>query len=250
MMLQRLREYLEKRMVEKIKTRPLPFHVGIIPDGSRRYGKKKGLNYYETYHVASNTLEDIILAASDLGLPMLTVWVFSTDNFNRPKEQVDLFMQMAKKRIEEISTSDHIVERGIVVNIIGNYDLLPDDVREVCLKVMERNDQIPPNKKKMTVNLLMAYGGRDDILSAIEMIRQWDSSVKITEKLFSLHLQVPVDVDLVIRTSGEKRLSGFTTWQSTYAELYFEKKLWPEFTRYGFYKAILDYQRRERRFGK
>lgn len=225
----------------------IPHHVAIIMDGNRRWAKKRGLPAFKGHERGAERFKEIAKACDDLGVKILTVFAFSTENWKRSKLEVDFLMNLLFKILKE--EAKFFKKNNIKFNVIGQVERLPKKVKELALSVMEETR----NNKKGIVNIAISYGGRQEILDAAKKItKEKIEPEKINEKVFSEHLYTEgqPDVDLLIRTSGEMRLSGFLPWQAVYAELYFLPKMWPEFTKQDLKKAIKEYQRRQRRFGR
>ena len=218
-------------------------HVAFIMDGNGRWGlkKKKTRNYGHLQGV--NTVKKIIESSIKLKIPIITFYVFSTENWKRPKNEINfLFKLIASYFKQEI---DRVKKNGIKINIIGKTKNLSSNVK----KILKTSIQKTKLNKKILLNLALNYGSRDEILSAIKKIKNKD---KITEGTISKHLytgNLP-DPDILIRTGGKKRLSNFLLWQLAYTELYFIDKLWPEFNSIDLKKIIKHYQKVKRNFGK
>lgn len=224
----------------------IPTHVAIIPDGNRRWAKKKGRPAFEGHrYAAEKILPNLIKRSGELGIKYFTFWVLSTENLEKRIEVDRLFNLMRsflKNKINELK------KRGVKLLIIGNLKKLPQDIQDL----ISTNIKETQNNKKMTVVFAINYGGRDEIIRAIKNISKIKNQIaKINENNFSQFLDtvgIP-DPDLIIRTGGEKRLSGFMLWQSEYSELYFSDLYFPDFTEKELEKAIKDYSFRQRRFG-
>ncbi|OGK16246.1 di-trans,poly-cis-decaprenylcistransferase [Candidatus Roizmanbacteria bacterium RIFCSPHIGHO2_01_FULL_39_12c] len=227
----------------------IPIHVAIIPDGNRRWAKKRGLLSFEGHrNAAQKVVPNLIKKAGELGIKYFTIWAMSTENFNkRSKLELNgLFTLMKilyKLRFKEIK------KNGIKVKIIGDISKFPKDIQKLIEKVLTETAE----NKKATLIFALNYGGRDEIVRAINKISniQYPISNLNTEN-FSQFLDtdgIP-DPDLIIRTGGEKRLSGFLPWQSVYSELYFSNLYFPDFDKHELEKAIQDYSLRKRRFGR
>ena len=229
-----------------------PTHVAIIMDGNRRWAAKHGLGAVEGHRVAAEkTIEPVVERAIELGIKYLTFWAFSTENRNRDKMELSglfsVFREALKTGLKRLS------EKGVKIRVIGNIDWFPKDiVKRVkdMLTLTKENDAI-------TVSFALNYGGRDEILRAVKkLINEVEvgrvSIERVDEAEFSNQLDtvgIP-DPDLIIRTGGEMRLSGYLPWQAVYAELYFTKILFPDFSPKQFDKALVDFSKRDRRFGK
>ncbi len=238
-------------LLNSINTDNLPKHLAIIMDGNGRWAKQKGLLRALGHESGTKSVRTTVEACAKLGIENLTLYAFSTENWNRPKLEVDTLMKLLINSLKkELAT---LVKNDIKLNSIGNLENLPKSVQKELLEVIEKTK----NNKRMTLTLALSYGSREEVLNAVKNIA---SKVKnniisidtIDESIFNKHLythDLP-DVDLVIRTSGEHRISNFLLWQIAYAEFYFTDVLWPDFSEDNLYEAIISYQKRERRFGK
>ena len=229
----------------------VPKHVAIIMDGNGRWAKSKGMSRVFGHKNALTAVRESVKAASQINIEAITLYAFSTENWNRPKLEVDALMSLLVNSLKkELLTFQ---ENGVIVNAIGNIENLPNKAKKAL------NDVIIKTKdnSKIVMTLALSYGSREEIVNAIKNISKKvvnkELSVKeIDENIINNHLytfNLP-EVDLMIRTSGEQRISNFLLWQMAYAELYFTDVLWPDFRKEDFYDAIIDYQNRERRFGK
>ncbi|CAM1357063.1 MULTISPECIES: isoprenyl transferase [Tenacibaculum] len=241
-------------MEEKLRSINLhkkPNHIAIIMDGNGRWAKGKGMQRVFGHRNALTAIRETADTASDLGIKFLTLYAFSTENWNRPKFEVDALMSLLvttlKKELPEF------IKKDVKINSIGNISSLPKNAQKVLAHVIESTK----NNKKITLTFALSYGSREEIVNAIKNIskkvvnNELDVE-KINEKVINNHLytfNLP-DVDLMIRTSGEQRISNYLLWQMAYAELYFTEVLWPDFRKEHLFDAIIDYQNRERRFGK
>lgn len=223
-----------------------PNHIGIILDGNRRYAKNKGKNAWEGHEDGAKNVKEIIDEASKVGVKELSLYVFSTENFKRPKIEFEFLMKLFKKAFSDIEKNEDYIKK-YKIKFAGDKSLFSEDIQKIMLSI--------ENKTKgnigLRINFCMGYGGRSEMIHAIKNII--DKKIKsddITEKTISDNLYVNSDVDLIIRTSGEKRTSGFLPYQATYAELIFLDKMWPEFTRQDLNDCIEEFNNRKRRFGK
>jgi tritrans,polycis-undecaprenyl-diphosphate synthase [geranylgeranyl-diphosphate specific] len=228
----------------------IPKHVGIILDGNRRFSKKLMLKPWMGHEWGAKKVEKLLSWAAEIGIRELTLYAFSIENFNRPKEEFDFLMNIFRKEFDKLIDDPRLKEEGIRINVIGRLFMFPKDVEEKMHILVEKTK----DNSKYIVNFAMAYGGRAEIIDATKRIAREIKEGKldienINEKLFSKNLYTDSEPDLIIRTSGEKRISGFMLWQSSYAEFYFLDKLWPEFEKEDLLKAIEDYSTRDRRFG-
>ncbi len=237
-------------ILERIDLKKLPVHVAIIMDGNGRWARKQGQDRAFGHHKGVDAVREIAEAAAEIGIRFLTLYTFSTENWSRPKGEVEALMHLFVETIEkEIPTLN---KNDIRLNAIGNLEGLPKINREKLKSTMEQTGK----NRKMVLTLAMNYSGRWEILEAVKKMIKDQQSGKlrmetISEKTVSGYLntsQMP-DPELLIRTSGEQRISNFLLWQVAYSELYFSPKLWPDFGKEDFYEAIHEYQSRERRFG-
>ena len=248
-----LRDFKEKKLKENVLSNPLPHHIAIIMDGNRRYAKNLGLSEEEAYRRGKEKLEEVLEWCLELGIKILTVYAFSTENFKRSKKELDVLFKLCRQAIEDAYHDERIHKNGIKVNVVGKLELLPEDIRVAAEKLMEKTK----NYRNYVLNIALAYGGRQEIVDAIREIARKVREGKIDpedvdERTVSSHLytkDVP-DPDLILRTSGEERISNFLLWQLAYSELYFADVYWPAFKKEDFLRAILTYQQRKRRFGR
>jgi len=231
-------------IIKKINPEKLPRHVAIIMDGNRRWAKRRGFPATYGHRKGVDTVKKIVEATRNLGIKQLTLYAFSTENWNRSKLEIKTLMFLLKKVIKDYR--GELYENGIELKISGRLSELPENV------VKEINSAVDylRNGKKMVLNIALNYGGRQEILDAVNALIS-EKAGKITEEDVSRRLYTyPLpDPDLVIRTSGEMRLSNFLLWQSAYSELYVSEVLWPDFSEKNFFEAILEYSKRERRAG-
>ena len=229
----------------------LPKHLAIIMDGNGRWAKQQGMLRAFGHENGAKSVRMAVETCARLGVQNLTLYAFSTENWNRPKMEVDLLMKLLISSLrKEFQT---LTDNNIRLNAIGNLDMLPKSTKKELLAAIEKTK----NNDRMTLTLALSYGSREEIVNAVKII---SDKVKnniisidgIDESIINQHLytQNLPDVDLLIRTSGEHRISNFLLWQIAYAELYFTDVLWPDFKEEDLYEAIVSYQKRERRFGK
>lgn len=236
---------------QQIDPQKLPAHVAIIMDGNGRWAKKKGFLRSIGHENGVNTLRRIATAAAKLGIRYLTVYAFSSENWNRPKSEVNALMSLLVSSLrKELKT---LTENEIQLQAIGRMDSLPGKCQRELNEVIHKT----ANYGRMTLTLALSYGSKEELTSATRQIAQKlkEGKIKadeIDESLIEAHLYTTgmPDPDLLIRTGGEKRISNYLLWQIAYSELYFTPKLWPDFDEDDLYEAILSYQDRERRFGK
>ena len=229
----------------------LPKHLTIIMDGNGRWAKQKGMLRAFGHENGTKAVRETVETCAKLGIENLTLYAFSTENWNRPKLEVDTLMKLLISSLKgELKT---LQNNDIRLNSIGNLDTLPASVKKELSEVIEKTK----NNTRMTLTLALSYGSREEIVNAVRKIsdKVKNNIISITdidESIINQHLytQNLPDVDLVIRTSGEHRISNFLLWQIAYAEFYFTDVLWPDFREKDLYEAIISYQKRERRFGK
>lgn len=234
-----------------ISTDKVPQHVAVIMDGNGRWAKQRGMMRVLGHKNAIKAVRDTVEAAAEIGVKHLTLYAFSTENWNRPKLEVDALMDLLVSTIS--SETKTLMDNSIALNAIGDIDNLPEKTRKELLKAIDKTSA----NNRMTLHLALSYSGRSELLRAIKNIVIDIKSNKLetnalTDETISSYLYtagVP-DPELLIRTSGEHRISNFLLWQLAYTEFYFTDKLWPDFRKDDFYSAIIDYQQRERRFGK
>ena len=240
---------MDKRLL--INLQRVPKHVAIIMDGNGRWAEGKGMSRVFGHRNALTAVRESIESAAQIGVKAITLYAFSTENWNRPKLEVDALMSLLVNSLKkELLTFQ---ENGVIVNAIGNIENLPSKAKKALNEVIIQTK----DNSKIIMTLALSYGSREEIVNAIKNISKKvvnkELSVKeIDENIINNHLytfNLP-EVDLMIRTSGEQRISNFLLWQMAYAELYFTDVLWPDFRKEDFYDAIIDYQNRERRFGK
>ncbi|WP_298392854.1 isoprenyl transferase [Flavobacterium sp.] len=238
-------------LIESINNENLPQHLAIIMDGNGRWAKQKGLLRALGHENGTKSVRTTVETCAKLGIKNLTLYAFSTENWNRPKLEVDTLMKLLVSSLrKELKT---LQENDIRLNSIGNLSKMPKSILKELNEVIEKTK----NNSRMTLTLALSYGSREELLNVVKNI---SDKVKnniisidaIDESIINEHLythNLP-DVDLLIRTSGEHRISNFLLWQIAYAELFFTDVLWPDFTEEHLYEAIISYQKRERRFGK
>ena len=241
----------EMNLQDTINKNNLPKHLAIIMDGNGRWAKQQGLLRALGHESGTKSVKVIIEASAKLGIEFLTLYAFSTENWNRPKLEVDTLMKVLINSLKkELPT---LQKNNIKLNAIGNLERLPKSAQKELLDVIDKTK----NNTQMTLTLALSYGSREELVAAVRnicskvknniiSIDAIDDSI-INEHLYTQNLP---EVDLLIRTSGEHRISNFLLWQIAYAELYFTDILWPDFKEQDLYEAIISYQKRERRFGK
>ncbi len=228
-------------------------HIAIIPDGNRRWAKKNNKSLYEAYKVGIEKIKDVLKWCKKNDIKILTMWGFSTENYNRnggEKEILfELFSLYLDEVIKKIKEEEKKVKEKTKFNFFGNFELFPEKIQEQIKSINKNFNGY--DEGYYVLNILLGYGGRQEILKAVNELLE-EGKKNVDEKEFQMHLYTKnmPDPDLVIRTSGEKRLSGLMPWQTVYSEFMFIDKLWPEFSEEDFNKVLEEYKRRKRRFGK
>lgn len=238
-------------MLNKVDRNRLPSHIAIIMDGNGRWAQQRGELRVFGHQNGVQSVRETAEAAAELGVRYLTLYAFSTENWNRPKEEVNALMHLLVITINnEIKTLN---DNNIRLRAMGNLHCLDQKVKEELNQALDKTS----HNKRMDLVLALSYSGRWEIVEAVRAMAKEVKAGrlnenKITEKLISSYMNLPEipDPELLIRTSGEYRISNFLMWQTAYTELYFTPKLWPDFRKYDLYEAIVNYQQRERRFGK
>ncbi len=230
----------------------LPKHVAIIMDGNGRWAKKRLLNRIKGHREGAKSVDVIVRKARELGISYVTLYAFSTENWNRPAEEVNALMKLLREFLKKERKT--MLENGIRLNLIGEINMLPEDLREYAMGIKRETEA---QDWKMTLTLALSYGSRLEMTNAVRAIAEKVKSgeidpADIDENLISGYLYTSdmPDPDLMIRTSGEARVSNYLLWQSAYTEFYFTETLWPEFREKEFEDALRSYASRERRFGK
>ncbi len=244
----------ERLLWRQIKSGPKPHHIGLIVDGNRRFARVKGLsNPNEGHSAGSDNLEEFLNWCWRLDIKIVTLYGFSTENFSRSKEEVNYLMELILRKLREFQVDPVIEREKVRVKVIGRRE----DLSAEMLEEIDKVEKQTASHDRFILNIAISYGGRAEIIDAVrKMAREIESGnlspESIDEDLFSQYLYTEglPDPDLIIRTSGEERLSGFLLWQSAYSELYFTEVYWPAFRQIDFWRAIRVYQQRERRFGK
>lgn len=245
-------EVYEKVLMDQVLKGEIPMHIGIITDGNRRYARGIGISENEGHIRGKEKLEEVLQWCMDVGVRVVTVYGFSTENFRREKKEVEFLFRLINDAFLDLLEDKRIYENKIRVKVIGEFDVLPDFLRETIGKVEESTKGF----KNFSFNIALGYGGRAEIITAIKKmyseIEEGKFSIEdVTEEKFREYLydrNLP-DPDLILRTSGEERISNFLLWQSAYSELYFSDVNWPDLKKTDFLKAILSFQSRKRRFG-
>jgi len=236
-----------------LKPENMPKHIAIIMDGNRRYSKlRRNMQTIEGHKRGVDTLEKVLDWSIEFGVKIVTAYAFSTENFKRSREEVKGLMKLFQENFEKIASNPKIHKNKVKVKAVGNLNLLPQNVRN-AIRVAEESTA---SYDKRIINIAIGYDGRIEIIDAIKKISNEFKEGKINledinEDLVNKNLYTAglEDPNLIIRTSGEERMSGFLLWQSSYSELYFCDSLWPELRKVDFLRALRSYQERERRFG-
>lgn len=245
----------EKWLWQQVKNGMKPEHIAIILDGNRRWASESSLNPLFGHKYGAEKVEELLDWCLDLDVKSITLYAFSTENFQRSLQEVGEIMQLAEEKLSEILTNKRVHEQKVRVKVIGRIGLLPKKLQEIIRRV----EKATKDYDEHFLNIALAYGGRAEIVDATRKIAQkvkkgdMDSD-EIDEEVFERYLYTAhmpkQDPDLIIRTSGEERLSGFLLWQCAYSELCFLDVYWPKFRRIDLLRAVRTYQRRKRRFGQ
>ncbi|MFP3255187.1 MAG: polyprenyl diphosphate synthase [Thermoplasmata archaeon] len=247
-----LTKIYEKKLLDIVKNGKMPEHVAVIMDGNRRYAMDLGLDPIQGHYMGKEKLYEFLNWCIELKIKVVTVYAFSTENFKRSSREVEALMKLFEESIDREMREGRIHREMVKVRIIGRRDLLPENLK----KKVEEIEEATKNYNRYILNLAIGYGGREEILKAIrdisrEVLEGRITPEKIDEEVVRKHLytgDIP-DPDLILRTSGEERISNFLLWQMAYSELYFADVYWPSFSKIDFLRAILSYQRRSRRYG-
>jgi short-chain Z-isoprenyl diphosphate synthase len=248
----------ERRLLDQLKQRPMPRHIGIILDGNRRHARKRGVSDpCEIYQCGAEKLDDILDWCSELHIPAVTLWVFSTENLKRSQAEVSSILSAIEAKVAALAHDPFMHQQRVRIQAIGRLDLLP----EAVVAAIHAAETATAQYDLMTLTIAVGYGGREEIADAVRSFLKTqaregaslaDAIECITPEAIACHLYAAdlPDPDLIIRTSGEIRLSGFLLWQSVHSEFYFTDVLWPAFRKIDFLRAIRAYQARNRRFGR
>lgn len=243
----------EGRLEKEVSKGPLPKHIAIIMDGNRRYAAASGMDIREGHIAGKDKIKDVLDWCMKLGVRSLTVYAFSTENFKREESEVSFLLELIEQSLTEMADDPRIHENRVRLRVIGDRDLIPESM----IKAIERAEDLTKDYDGYFFNMAIAYGGRQEIVSAVKEIaarvRDGDLDVDdIDETMVSGHLYTSdqPDPDLILRTSGELRLSNFLLWQLAYSELYFADVYWPSFRYIDLLRAIRSFQQRARRYGK
>ncbi len=244
----------QNKLEKEVLSYPVPNHVAIIMDGNRRYAREvlKAENTNEGHQKGKDKLEEVLNWCIKAGVRILTVYAFSTENFSRGEDEVDFLLKLIKDMMYSLGDDDRIHRNKVRVKMIGDRSIIPDDLREA----VEYAEDKTKDYDEYHFNVAVAYGGRQEIISAVKSVAQAVKDGRmdvddITEESLSVNMYTSSDPDpdLVLRTSGELRLSNFLIWQMAYSELYFTDIYWPSFRYIDFLRAIRSYQQRNRRYG-
>lgn len=249
---QEMQRIRAKKMMEDIRQYPVPRHLAVIMDGNRRYAFEEGLSPQEGHRIGGSKLEEVVEWCHEVGIEGLTVFAFSTDNFKRSPEEVEHLMNLFAEDLRRLAADERIHEHEIRVKVIGETDVLPDDVAAAASQAEEATQ----GYEQHYFNIAIGYGGREEIVEAVRQIARDVQNGKVDPEevhkdLISSYLYTAdsPDPDLILRTSGEERISNFLLWQLAYAELYFSDVYWPAMKKTDFLNVIQSYQKRQRRYG-
>lgn len=229
----------------------VPRHVAVVLDGNRRFAKRLMLKPYMGHEWGAKKVENLLDWCKELGVSELTLYTFSLENFNRPKEEFNFLMDIFAKEFGKLLTDSRLDSEQIKVNFIGRIFMFPSKVQGIMQQLMDKTK----SHAQFTINFAMAYGGRAEVIDAVkkvgEQIQNGSLDISaINEEVFSQNLYMHDEPDLIIRTGGEHRTSNFLIWQSHYSEWVFLEKMWPEFDKADFMQCVAEYSKRERRFGR
>jgi short-chain Z-isoprenyl diphosphate synthase len=255
----RLLYYLyERRLLRQVRERPSPRHVGIILDGNRRFAREQGVaDPHAIYALGADKLGEVLEWSVELGIPAVTLWAFSVENFGRPAPEVSGILAAVEKKLLHLADDPLVHRCRIRVRAMGKLELLPDST----LAAIQAAEEATAQYSTIVLTLAIAYGGREEIADAVrallrEEVKRGRSLEEVVEAITQneirryLYTADLPDPDLIIRTSGEERLSGFLLWQSAYSEYYFSDVHWPAFRKIDFLRAVRAFQQRDRRFGR
>ncbi len=248
----------ERRLLAELRGAPLPRHIGLILDGNRRFARRLGLrDVLQGHERGAAKLEEALEWFEELGIRMVTIWILSTENLTRPQEELERLLSLIERKMREAAVDPKIHRRQVRIRAIGQLDLLPPSLRD-GIRIAE---EATANYENFSLNVAVGYGGRQEVVDAVRgLLRDWgrqgltlgEIADRLTADVIGKYLytyDLP-DPDLIIRTSGEVRLSGFLLWQSAYSEYYFCDAYWPAFRKIDLLRAIRSYQQRQRRFGR
>lgn len=236
--------------LKRIDFKRVPLHVAIIMDGNGRWAKKRGLPRIAGHREGIKSIREVVKAAAEAKIKYLTVYTFSVENWRRPKEEVTVLMNLLEETLKK--ERDELNKNGVKVNIVGELKQLPESTQKECQEIME----LTKDNSNLNLNIALNYGGRTEIAQAVQKIvqevkegKEKLNSISINTISEHLYTKGMPDPELLIRTSGEFRVSNFLLWQIAYTEFWITPVLWPDFNRYHFFKALLEFQKRKRRFG-
>lgn len=242
-----------RALLKQVQDGPIPNHLAIIMDGNRRFAESLGLAPTKGHEMGRDTLDNVVDWCLEVGVRVLTVYAFSTENFDRDADEVQRLMELFAENFRRMGDDDRVHDNEVRVRAIGQIDLLPAEVQEAIAYAEKRSAAYD----RLHYNVAVAYGGREEILRAIRSIAEEVAAGELTvgdideetvsHRLYTADLPDP---DLILRTSGEERISNFLLWQLAYSELYFSDIYWPAFRKVDFLRAIRGYQQRQRRFGE
>lgn len=249
--------WYERRLLAQVRQGQPPKHLGLILDGNRRFAKNLGLDGHHGHRYGVQKAYEVLEWSLALGIPTVTIWVFSTDNFNRPQQEVQTLMDLFVEEATRMAQDPRIHANAVRVKVIGRHERFPPPV----LAALRKLEQSTAHHQGMLLQIAMGYGGREEIVDAVKVLlleaaQTGKTPEELAQELDMQHISerlytagVP-DPDFIVRTSGEIRLGGFLLWQGAYSEYYFFDAYWPAFRKVDFLRAIRAYQNRERRFGR
>jgi tritrans,polycis-undecaprenyl-diphosphate synthase [geranylgeranyl-diphosphate specific] len=248
----KLRRFRDQKLLEQIKKTPVPNHIAIIMDGNRRFAQSVGFSPTIGHQFGTEKIKDTLDWCVELGIKSLTLYAFSTENFNRDKNEIEQLMDLCFNELSKAQNDSRIHKNKVRISVIGQIDVLPEHIQKESMALMDQTKFYD----NYNLSIAISYGGREEIVNAIQKIAQ-DVEVgklnledineqKVTSYLYTKDLPDP---DLILRTSGEERISNFLLWQMAYSEFYFTDVYWPAFQKRDFLKAVYSYQQRKRRYG-
>jgi len=248
----KIRRFQDLKLLDQIKKENVPNHIAIIMDGNRRFAKTAGLDPAMGHHLGTDKVKDTLDWCFELGIKNLTLYAFSTENFNRNQTEVKKLMDLCHKELLKARKDSRIHKNKVKVSVIGQIDKLPEHIHNEAIELMKQTSRY----SQYNLSIAIAYGGREEIVNAVQKIAE---DIKtgvltpsdITEERVASYLYTKdlPDPDLILRTSGEERISNFLLWQMAYSEFYFTDVFWPAFQKRDFLRAIRSYQQRKRRYG-
>ncbi|MEF8879156.1 MAG: polyprenyl diphosphate synthase [Candidatus Thermoplasmatota archaeon] len=249
----KIEEFRNYKLIEEIKNQEVPEHIAVIMDGNRRFAKSFGLDAEAGHLLGRDKIKEVLEWCLELNIKNLTIYAFSTENFKREESEVKSLMDLCKKELDKAKKDSRIHKNKVKIRVIGNLEILPEEIKESAEYIMKQTEDYD----NYSLNVALAYGGRQEIIQAIKKIAEdvKKDNIKIEEiqeKIVSKYLYTNglPDPDLILRTSGEERISNFLLWQLAYSELYFSDVYWPAFQKRDFLDAIKTCQKRQRRFGE